>query len=160
MARQFEDLAEAWDRYAAAGIRTPKVQLSAARPAPRPTRTPWPRSTNRSICTDRDARATRPAARRWTDLPEARAALAGLPGRDEVRVHFHVPLHWAGSAPPESTRATISDAFRAPALMAGGTEHLEIETYTFDVLPAELRTGDVVASMADEFAWVQQRLGS
>jgi len=76
-----------------------------------------------------------------------------------VRVHFHVPLHWGGSAQLGSTRGTLTDAFRQ-RLRDGATEHLEIETYTFDVLPAELRSGDVVDSMAGEFAWVRQFLGS
>lgn len=158
VALQFEDLAEAWDRYAAAGIRISKVQLSAALTCPAAHATALAAFDEPVYLHQTHARDQAGRVQRWSDLPAARAALAGLPGHDEARVHFHVPLHWAGSAPLGSTRATISDAFRA-RLMAGGTEHLEIETYTFDVLPAELRTGAVVASMADEFAWVRQRLG-
>ena len=39
-------------------------------------------------------------------------------------------------------------------------EHLEIETYTFDVLPEELRAQDVAASIAREYEWLLPRLGN
>ena len=65
-----------------------------------------------------------------------------------IRVHFHVPL-FAGN----STAAELSLEF-FNLLRQGATEHLEIETYTFDVLPPELRGGDVVEHIAREYAWV------
>ena len=40
----------------------------------------------------------------------------------------------------------------------GGTSHLEIETYTFDVIPPELHPGDVVKSIAREYQWVLEKL--
>ena len=38
------------------------------------------------------------------------------------------------------------------------SQQLEVETYTWDVLPAEQRAGGVVASIARELGWVQARL--
>jgi sugar phosphate isomerase/epimerase len=38
--------------------------------------------------------------------------------------------------------------------------HLEVETYTWDVLPPGLRCGSVAASVARELAWVRAALGS
>jgi hypothetical protein len=35
---------------------------------------------------------------------------------------------------------------------------LEIETYTFDVLPDDLRGDDVVKSIAREYSWVLSQL--
>jgi hypothetical protein len=35
---------------------------------------------------------------------------------------------------------------------------LEVETYTWDVLPPEQRTGSVDASIARELSWVLERL--
>jgi sugar phosphate isomerase/epimerase len=159
VALQFEDLAEAWDLYRAEGIRISKVQLSAALTCPAAHVSALkafdePVYLHQTHVRDRAGRITR-----WTDLPEARPALAQLRDGEEVRVHFHVPLHWGGSAQLGSTRDALTDAFRR-RLRDGATEHLEIETYTFDVLPAELRSGDVVDSMAGEFAWVRQFLGS
>ena len=43
-------------------------------------------------------------------------------------------------------------------LQAGVCEHLEIETYTFDVLPRELQKSSVVESITPEFRWVLERL--
>jgi hypothetical protein len=48
------------------------------------------------------------------------------------------------------------DFFRE--LRQGATSHVEIETYTFDVLPAEIRPADVVGSIAREFTWVAENL--
>jgi hypothetical protein len=36
--------------------------------------------------------------------------------------------------------------------------HLEMETYTWEVLPRELRSGDVVAQLAAEYQWTLARL--
>jgi hypothetical protein len=38
------------------------------------------------------------------------------------------------------------------------TGHLEVETYTWDVLPPALRTTDVVTAVARELAGVRERL--
>jgi hypothetical protein len=35
---------------------------------------------------------------------------------------------------------------------------LEIETYTFDVLPPEVHPGDIVESIAAEYRWVLRQL--
>ena len=43
-------------------------------------------------------------------------------------------------------------------LRTGATSHVEIETYTFDVLPKALHPGDVVKSIAREYEWVQRHL--
>jgi hypothetical protein len=76
---------------------------------------------------------------------------------EEVRVHFHVPLFFQGNGPLASTVSTLTpDFFRE--LRRGATSHVEIETYTFDVLPQEIRPADVVRSIAREFAWVEEHL--
>lgn len=36
--------------------------------------------------------------------------------------------------------------------------HLEIETYTWDVLPEEYRREDIVTAVARELHWVMERL--
>ena len=73
-------------------------------------------------------------------------------------MHYHVPLFWTGGAPLRSTAPELTAEFFRAACAA--TEHLEIETYTFDVLPAELRAGGVVDSVACEFDWVRHRLAA
>jgi hypothetical protein len=39
-----------------------------------------------------------------------------------------------------------------------GTRHLEIETYTWDVLPAQLKTGDITEYVTREIEWVRDEL--
>ena len=45
-------------------------------------------------------------------------------------------------------------------LRTGACSHLEIETYTYDVLPEEYHPGDVVKSIAREYGWTLQHLGT
>ena len=46
------------------------------------------------------------------------------------------------------------------AVAASSCRHLEIETYTFEVLPDAVAAGDVVSCVAREFDWVTGRLQS
>jgi hypothetical protein len=39
-----------------------------------------------------------------------------------------------------------------------GTTHLEIETYTFDVLPEDLQAAGVVHSIASEYRWFIEQM--
>ena len=38
------------------------------------------------------------------------------------------------------------------------SRHLEIETYTWDVLPDQLKTGDIVEYVCRELEWVKAQL--
>ncbi len=38
------------------------------------------------------------------------------------------------------------------------SDHLEIETYTWDVLPAHLKTGDITEYVSREIEWVRDTL--
>ncbi len=85
-------------------------------------------------------------------MPEALAALPGS-GAEEVRVHFHVPLPFTEAGPLRSTGSLLTREFMR-SIGRDLDAHLEIETYTWDVLPPELRTGGIAESIAAEFAWV------
>ena len=78
------------------------------------------------------------------------------------RVHFHVPLDAEPQPPLTSTRAHTRSSLAA---LVGGpsavTDHLEVETYTWGVLPeaARPRTDDDLARrIAGEVAWVRDQL--
>lgn len=90
------------------------------------------------------------AVARFDDLPAALAS--GLDG--EWRVHFHVPLHWEGTRELGSTAADLDAGFMRAAIESGA--HLEVETYTFGVMPG--RTEDVDESVAREVLWAAERL--
>jgi hypothetical protein len=86
---------------------------------------------------------------RFADLPDA---LAHAP-RGEWRVHFHVPIIEADL----TTQAFLADLLalhRKDPISA----HLEVETYTWDVLPPELRRRPIEDAIASELEWVLERL--
>ena len=81
-----------------------------------------------------------------------------LPGQGPWRVHYHVPLHWM-PGPAEPVQPT-SDVVRA-VLGALDCEHIEVETYTWDVLPPAQRPrsdADLVAGIAAELDAARQML--
>lgn len=156
---QFEDPAAALSWLCESGVRVAKVQLSAALelalgPGAADALGPFEEGTylhQASLVTPRGE------ARRWLDLPQVREDLRAGPEAGTLRVHYHVPLHWEGREPLRSTAGLMTpDFFRL--LTGGATEHLEIETYTFHVMPEWLRSGDLVDSIAREYAWVLERL--
>ena len=90
----------------------------------------------------------------YEDLPQAlRDAPAAAGEGAEWRVHFHVPLFFDEYEGLRSTSSLLGREF-FQALRGGATEHLEIETYTFGVLPEALRRLDVTESIAREYQWV------
>jgi hypothetical protein len=94
---------------------------------------------------------------RFLNLEDALAAWDADPGPREWRVHFHVPVFLDDLGPFRSTRFAIEDALalhRATPLSA----QLEIETYTWDVLPESLKTGDIVEYVSRELEWVRGQL--
>jgi hypothetical protein len=94
---------------------------------------------------------------RIVDLPEALARHAQAPG-DEWRVHFHVPLFRRALGPFENT-ADFLEPLLARAAQQPFTAHLEVETYTWDVLPEELRNQPVHQAVARELAFALHALG-
>lgn len=75
----------------------------------------------------------------------------------EWRVHFHVPLHVANYGRLDSTQDFVREVLSMHGREALST-HLEVETYTWDVLPE--RTKDLVESIAREVGWVKRQLGN
>lgn len=87
--------------------------------------------------------------RHFDDLPQALAA----PWRGTRRVHFHVPV-WAERF--GALRGTQD--FLRGLLPLVRDETLEIETYTWSVLPPDMRGGDIDEDIAREIRWVRDRL--
>ncbi len=88
---------------------------------------------------------------RYLDLPEALAARAQVPDASapEWRIHFHVPIFLARMRAFDSTQFFLREILalqRAQPLSA----HLEVETYTWDVLPEEAKTSDLASAIARE----------
>ncbi len=175
---EFEDLPLAAEALREEGLRIAKVQLSAALRA-------WPRAedldTLAAFCDEtylHQVKIKRGGhVLSWADLPEAIAEARAHPDRfaadDEWRIHFHVPLFFeSGAVEPTAgpagagcrntrrlgaTTELLTGRF-AQLLNRGLTEHLEIETYTFGVLPDFLAPADVTDGIIREYRWVLERL--
>ncbi|MEU4309834.1 metabolite traffic protein EboE [Streptomyces rochei] len=144
LATSFEDPDEALDALEAAGIRIVKSQLSAALHAEHPSR-PEVRDALAAFAEPRFLHQTRTTTATaglcgTDDLDEALAAGGPLPDTAPWRAHFHVPLHADPAAPLTSTLPVLKSAL---SRLVGGarplTRHLEVETYTWQALPAQLR---------------------
>ncbi|KOX26186.1 metabolite traffic protein EboE [Streptomyces ardesiacus] len=144
LATSFEDPHTALDALTAARIPVVKSQLSAALHAEHPA-DPAVREALGAFAEPRflhQTRTTTPSGGRQgtDDLDEALADGGPLPATAPWRAHFHVPLHAAPAAPLTSTLPVLKAAL---ARLVGGphpvTRHLEVETYTWQALPPELR---------------------
>ncbi|WP_328345683.1 metabolite traffic protein EboE [Streptomyces violaceus] len=154
LATSFEDPDTALDALTEARVPVVKSQLSAALHAEHP-HLPEVRDALSAFAEPRFLHQTRtsptlnsvraggtPIAaglRATDDLDEALAGHA-LPDGAPWRAHFHVPLHAAPAAPLTSTLPVLKTALTR---LVGGpvplTRHLEVETYTWQALPPELR---------------------
>lgn len=166
LACRYEDLLASLQDISREGARVVKVQLSSALelldPAQRPealTRLVGfsePRYLHQTLA------ETPEGVLALADLPELldeRGSLkAELAAASRLRTHFHVPLCWEGD---EQLGTTRPDLERALGALAELCDHLEVETYTFDVLPENERARfdhDPVRMIVAELEWVRAAL--
>ncbi|MGB3192399.1 MAG: metabolite traffic protein EboE [Limnoraphis sp.] len=88
----------------------------------------------------------------YIDLPEALQELRETTAQ-EWRTHFHIPIFNKTYGVLQSTQDDILTVL--DLLKDYPCEHLEIETYTFQVLPENLKT-DLLTSIQREYEWVLQ----
>src|SRR5690606_41965148 len=85
-----------------------------------------------------------------------------LPGGGPWRLHFHVPLHHEAAPPLAATTRVLRDAVAAVRSAPHGAEaHLDVETYTWSVLPPDVLPtgpGELVAGIAAELRWARENL--
>jgi sugar phosphate isomerase/epimerase len=95
---------------------------------------------------------------RYSDLAQAFAALDAAPSSDgrEWRVHYHIPLFLDDLGPFSSTQSFVREAL-ALHRQDPISQHLEVETYTWSVLPERYRTTSLAPAIARELQWVRQR---
>lgn len=94
---------------------------------------------------------------RFLNLEDAIAAYELDPGPRAWRTHFHVPVFLNDLGSFRTTRDGIDAALDFHARTPLST-HLEIETYTWDVLPEHLKTGDITEYVVRELDYVRSRL--
>lgn len=157
LAVSFADPAGAVNEVEAAGLRIVKVQASAALHVTDPA-DPAARAALAAFVEPRylhQVRESQPAGIVAAD--DLAEALAELPGESPWRVHFHIPLHHVPAAPLETTvdvlRRTVAEVGRLPY---APQVHLDIETYTWSVLPGA--SVGITEGIAAEIAWAQSNL--
>lgn len=96
---------------------------------------------------------------RYLDLAEAIDCARRAPAvARRFRVHFHVPVCAAQLGAFSSTQSELK-ALLAELATFDGAPHLEVETYTWDVLPPEHRALEVSEAIARELTWAREELG-
>lgn len=160
---EYENADAVLSTFRSAGVRLSKVQISAAlrvplRDADRgnliAALEPFAESTYLHQVV---ARSRNGALHHYPDLPEALQELEDDPA-EEWRIHYHVPIFVNEFHDLLSTQEDILPAVDG-VLRDGSCRHLEIETYTWDVLPEALKT-DVVSSLEREFSWMMAHLAT
>jgi hypothetical protein len=95
---------------------------------------------------------------RYLNVDDAIAAFEKDPGGPrEWRTHIHVPVFLDDLGQFRTTRFAIEDALRFHK-KEPLSRHLEVETYTWDMLPDSLKTGDIVDYVCRELDWVRGQL--
>lgn len=93
--------------------------------------------------------------KRYRDLPQALEALPREQEAAEWRTHFHVPVFLEDYGLLQSTQADIVTVLGL--MKQFPVAHLEVETYTWEVLPPEIRL-PLPDSIARELNWVKEKL--
>jgi hypothetical protein len=95
--------------------------------------------------------------KRFLDLPQAMAAFHAGQANGEWRVHCHVPVFLEHAGQISTTQAQLLQTLQG-CKHEGFSSHLEVETYTWDVLPAALKTDTKAQAIARELQFVHQVL--
>lgn len=159
MAVEFEDPAQVLDALERAGIRVPKVQVTAGLRVKIDGADSSALDALREYADDIylhqvvERRADGSLAR-YLDLPQALAASRDLPGPREWRIHFHVPVFRERYGQFEGTQDYVAELLRL-VRDRSDCQHFEVETYTWGVLPEEFKQEGIVAAIVREMEWAR-----
>ena len=161
---EFEEAAGALNHFQQHDIRISKIHLSNAlklRPTP---------AALRRLAAFADevylhqviVRHTDGSLTKFRDLaPALNSSLATTPSEcEEWRVHFHVPLQMQPTAEIDTTADHVIGLLKCLKAQPQLCSHLEMETYTWAVLPEPLRSLDVVDQLVAEYDWTLRQLAA
>jgi hypothetical protein len=156
---EFEDIAASLQKLVDAGIPIFKLQEAAALHVPQVTKEAVDilKRYAKTIYLTQTVEKKDGKLTRFLNLEDAFAAFDKDPGPREWRTHFHVPVFLDEIGPFRTTRFAIEDALRFHKSRPLSRQ-LEIETYTWDVLPDNLKSGDIVDYVCRELDWVRGEL--
>lgn len=162
LAVEFETAVDAIEALTAAGIFISKLHLSSALKV-----NPTPETLAALTAFGDDIYLHQVIARpadgsliRAKDLDVALAENSAFraPEIDEWRIHFHIPLH---SPPTELFDNTADHILGVLNLLKENPDlcsHLEMETYTWEVMPREMKNRSVVDQLVGEYDWTLAEL--
>jgi sugar phosphate isomerase/epimerase len=156
---EYENIAENLQKLVDAGIPIFKLQEAAALHMPQVTQAivDTLKRYAKTIYLTQTVEKKNGKLTRFLNLEDAFAAWERDPGPREWRTHFHVPVFLDDLGPFRTTRFAIEEALRFHKKKPLSRQ-LEIETYTWDVLPENLKTGDIVDYVCRELEWVRGQL--
>ena len=160
----YEKPKETFQKLKKAGIRIGKIQLSAALKLLIPD-SPFERfSIGKRLEEFADTtylhqvvgRTKEEGLKSYPDLPQALTQLGDTQDL-EWRVHFHVPIFLENYGTFQSTQEDIVEVLKLAKADPSISSHLEVETYTWEVLPEDthLTLGEAISR---ELAWVKEQL--
>jgi hypothetical protein len=159
LAVEYEDITQSLQKLVDAGVPIVKLQEAAALHIPEVTQQvvdTLKRYSKTIYLTQtiekRDGKLTK-----YLNLEDAFAAWEKSPGPREWRTHIHVPVFLEDLGQFRTTRFAIADALKFHK-QKPLSRQLEIETYTWDMLPENLKTGDIVEYVCRELEWVRGQL--
>ncbi|MBI5056102.1 MAG: metabolite traffic protein EboE [Nitrospirae bacterium] len=150
---EFEEASRSLSRIDDSGIRIGKVQVSSALRLIKPHRETLdkfaePCYLHQTVIQKRDGTLVR-----YNDLSDALHDYQEN-AEDEWRIHFHVPVFLDKADSYGTTRDFTEEVIS----LLNKNNLLEVETYTWNVLPAELQTETVTQSIIREILWVKAQI--
>jgi sugar phosphate isomerase/epimerase len=152
---EFEDPAECLHELEAAGIAVAKIQVTAGLRIPRVTKESAEalRRLEDGVYLHQVVERSEDGLARFEDLGAALASDGWRRRDSEWRVHFHVPVFLGALDGFASTQGFVREAL-ALQRARSRSPHLEVETYTWSVLPERERSLPVEEAIARELEWV------
>jgi len=157
LAIEYEDAGESLSRLVEHGVRVSKLHFSnALRLQPTPQNLARLAAYHEPVYFHQViSREGELPLRRFADLDRALEHAEKCPHEvgDEWRVHFHIPLHARPADGFGDTSDHLLGAMDWLAKYPARCQHIEMETYTWEVLPEVMRSASVEDQLVKEYEW-------
>lgn len=160
LAVEYEDITESLQKLVDAGVPIVKLQEAAALHIPEVTQAAIDtlKRYSKTIYLTQTIEKKDGKLTKYLNVDDAIADWEKNPGgKREWRTHIHVPVFLDDLGQFRTTRFAIADALKFHK-QKPLSRHLEVETYTWDMLPDSLKTGDIVEYVCRELEWVRGQL--